>query len=74
MNQSQSKLKLPRLISDGMVLQRNALVQIWSENVKLALTFPGTMPSISATIGSCRTGTSFSGEHKLYPPIVDHFE
>lgn len=29
MTENQSKLKLPRLISDGMVIQRNAKIKIW---------------------------------------------
>jgi sialate O-acetylesterase len=29
MYQNQSKIKLPRLISDGMIMQRNAQVKVW---------------------------------------------
>ncbi len=46
-----SQVKLPKLISDGMVLQRNATVKIWgwaAKNEKISLSFINSTYNITA--------------------------
>ena len=51
-NTAPSQIRLPRLVSDGMVLQRDANVKIWgwaSKNEKISLQFSDTIYTTTAT-------------------------